>query len=246
MPGVSGAVVVGFLVIRVVVFAARENRHVVMIAGPLIILAASGAAWAARRLRQFRLFRWAKPAGLLLAAVAVFLATAWRVPQKPYFGLDVVAADLLAAPSSSPEVLLISSDSAGEGVFVSEVAMRESRPSHYVLRASKVLSRSYWSGAHYELLFQTSDAVAKYLDSVPVAAVVLSFRPGAVSMAHHALLHDALRANPEIWQEREYRNSNGNRLGDRILVYHRRAPLSAPRPHIQIEMRHRLGKTLEN
>ena len=243
MPGVSGALVVGYVVIRVVVVAARDDRHVVMIAGPLIILAASGAAWAARRLR---LFRWATPAGLLLAAVAVFLATAWRVPHKPYFGLDVVAADLLAASSSSPEVLLISSDSAGEGVFVSEVAMRESRPGRYVLRASKVLSRSYWSGRHYELLLRTSGAVAKYLDSVPVAAVVLSFRPGAVSMAHHALLHDALRANPEVWQEREYRNSSGDRLGDRILVYHRRVPLSSPRPHIRVDLQYELGRTLEN
>jgi 4-amino-4-deoxy-L-arabinose transferase-like glycosyltransferase len=84
----------------------------------------------------------------------VFLATEFSVHRKRYYGF-AEAAERLEEPQYKDSVFLVSSEGEGrdgEGMFISEIAMREKRPSHIVLRASKVLSQSDWMGARYKLL----------------------------------------------------------------------------------------------
>ena len=68
--------------------------------------------------------------------VVVFLIRNFSVSQKRYFGFDEVA-ERLETPEYKNSVILVSSDAQdGEGALISEIAMREKRPSHIILRAT--------------------------------------------------------------------------------------------------------------
>jgi hypothetical protein len=122
-------------------------------------------------------------------------------PKKSWYAFGDVAEHLLSQNSYQNSLFLVSSDSRGEGMFVSEVAMRERRPGHVVLRASKVLSRSNWSGSNYELLYRTPDEVMTFLHDIPVGIVVVDHSvAGDTRYQHNALLIETLIEHSSKWE----------------------------------------------
>ncbi len=95
---------------------------------------------------------------LAMLALLLALVFGWEtfaIPKKAFYGFGEVAQKLLSTPNFKKSAMLISSDACGEGMFIEEVAMREARPGHYVLRASKVLSTSRWDGSEYDAFYKT-------------------------------------------------------------------------------------------
>jgi hypothetical protein len=183
-----------FLFLIISPFGGGEER-MWLPAMPGIMLLVAQAFYAADFLLPLR-WRWTSlplAAGLLLALA--FLNTD-RVPQ-PVSGFASVAQEVSKIPNS--QVILISSDSIGEGAFIVEQRLCDKDRPHFVLRSSKVLANDSWSGKDYQLRFHTEEEVRNYLNQVPVNLIVLDNPKcrGQKPDPHQELLARTLKKWPE-------------------------------------------------
>ena len=77
--------------------------------------------------------------------------------------------------------ILVVSDQLGEGAFVSEVAIRELNPPATIIRASKFLADTDWTGYQFRLLFPSSEAVVKELEELHVDHVIVDLSAEATA-----------------------------------------------------------------
>jgi hypothetical protein len=194
------------------------------------------------------------PAKKLQPAVASFVlllcfATAgFSFPRTHSRGYSAVASALVSNPQMRHSVILISSDAKGESSLISEVAMHEQRPGHIILRASKVIASSDWSGLHAKLLFHSPAQVLNYLDSIPVDVVVLDHSASLARIAapYESLLEQAMSAPPHPWKlSSSYPLwKEGAKDPAAVRVYIRAVPASNPQGLIHLDLKGLLGKTL--
>ena len=155
-----------------------EDRYLLGALPPAILFIAAGFAWTVQRISLLTNSPVARSTLLGALAIGVFALQPWAVPRKPYQGFDQPARFLSSAPEFADDNFLVVSDAMGEGAFISEVAMREQRPDHIILRASKFLSSSRWNGTNYQLRFQSDAELRDFLDHAPIDAVILDTRTG--------------------------------------------------------------------
>ena len=196
---VAASALAAMVLLRTLVPPARELRHLLNVL-PFWLLFAAGGLWWAFSLGplKHRSARWRAAAAALVFAV-VFGLEFRPPPRKDCGGFAEVAQAILARPEWTQSVILISSDALGEGMFISEIAMRERRPGHIVLRGSKVLSLSSWFGWNARPLFSGPAQVDEFLRAVPVGLVVFDGEP-VRPPAHHQMLQLALRAQGRAWE----------------------------------------------
>ncbi len=187
-----GALALATLLFHAFVPANLDSRRLILALPAILLLAAGGVA----RLRQLAGPRLAT--GLALAATAWFALRVFTIPHKPVdCSSDDARFAMQIAPGSSDR-LLISGSSSSEGAFISAVAMRENRPGHYVLRASKMLLDSEWSGAGERLRYSISMAEEK-LESWGVSVMVLA-PDGPSSPPGLTLARSIIAAYPDRWK----------------------------------------------
>lgn len=206
-----GSLLLSIVVFHMLVPTGFEARHLIPAVPALIYFAWLGADWIATQLATPRL-PLAKTATFVFAFIAlVFLATTFRVPHKGYFGFRAAADDLLN--SSKPHATyLVVSDARGEGMFISEVAMREKRPGHFVQRASKKLASSSWSGGAYHLTYckkmsdksgveyRTPDQLSTLLKNDAVDFIIFDNSvPKDYRTKHFEILHAAIEQHPDLF-----------------------------------------------
>lgn len=180
---------------------------------------------------------------VVLAALLV-LATAMRSFPPGVRGYGQVAA---AIPDRGA-VVLVSADPLGEGAFIVERRIRDPGVKGVVLRASKVLSSSTWTGDGYRLRMHDPGEVRKYLGGVPVQYVVLDdCRPDRRSSQHQELLRRALQAKGGDFLLRgRFSLAIGRQtLADCISLWESRSARGHAPALIRIDMGSRLGKVLE-
>ena len=70
-----------------------------------------------------------------------------------------------------------------------------------VLRSSKVLATSGWTGSDFTPLMRTVAEVRDYLIGVPVDIVIVdtSIAPRAAAVRQHALLIETIKSDPDRW-----------------------------------------------
>jgi hypothetical protein len=127
------------------------------------------------------------------------LACVVPLQAKSYSGFGAVTVTLLdeAGPD---DVFLVSSDARGEGMFISEVALRETRPGHVIQRASKALATSSWSGGGYAPKFATDDDLLDFLTSGKIQYLILDDAvPEDKRQEHHEQLHRLLTLHPDAF-----------------------------------------------
>ncbi len=213
--------------------SAREMRNTAMLIGPLVLFATAGIV----RLAEWLSFRKMGPRWSVALTAAVLVV--WSGVNAPGLPLKtpagyIEAADYLAhAPQYRESVFLISGDPADEGMFISEVALAEHRPSHVVLRASKVLGSSTWEGKFYSSKFQQVEPLEQYLRSIPAGILVLQ-KSAARPRLHHDLLGQMVAAQPTAWRL----------IGDypRARVYELAGHQSMPRGGVSIRLSDKIGK----
>lgn len=241
----AAGVLLGFLLFRTFVGASHELRSVLVALPAFMMMAAQGAGWAAR---MFPL-RWGGlrvgAAGMAALMVLLVAVERFRLVRRAPHGFAAAARELTGRPELANSVMLVSSLRGGEGAFIAEVALRERRPGHIVLRATKVLASSGWSGHSYELRFETPEEVADYLESIPVGVVVWDGAGGYAPMEHHELLREALRRDPARWQKLGSYPANGPPGLPRVEVYRQVGHEGRPRNRIRLHLERRLGKVLE-
>ena len=133
--------------------------------------------------------------GLLLGS-AVYLG-AFRQPNLTALGFSR-AADVALAADGACCTMLVSSDSMGEGAFISEVAFRDRALSRVTLRATKMISESPWNGQTVKMLFQSPAELAQALDANAVDVIVVD-RSATEYVQARELLLAALRLEPQKW-----------------------------------------------
>ena len=183
---------------------------------------------------------WAAPAVLLVTA-GVYGVEKLTLVRKPSDGYPALVRELLAQSQFRDSLIMISANSAREGAFIAEVAIQERRPGHFVMRSSKVLASSTWSGYRYRLRFSTPADVADYLESVPVGLVAVDTdRSAPPWRAHRSQLQEALRLRPDRWQLLPLEAHRSSRLRVYRLVGHE----SLPVPQIGRQLRPKPGPGL--
>jgi len=241
----SVAVVLGAYVSRFFI-AAYEERHLLVNIPMLLMFAALCANWC------FRQPRWqglkVVPRNLVIGlALALLLAfNVYQSPSKRHYGFSEVAQDLLSRPAFKDSVFLVCGDAVDEGMLISEVAEREPRPGHIVLRASKMLASEDWMGRQYQALFQSQREVLQYLEDIPTGIVIID--ENGRRTPHGQLLYQGIQSHPEKWGLlTQYRpiGTSASRAGD-IQVYRLIGHEGRPVSKIRIFMRSGLYGSFEN
>jgi hypothetical protein len=177
-----------------------------------------------------------KPLYVALGIGAVYAATCFQIVPKQHFGYSDVADAITRHKDLAHAVILAAGSSPSEGMSVSEIAMRDQRPAHYVLRGSKMLATDTWMGARYRLLYPDTASVLDALAKSGVQVVILD----ADSQPHNRLLEEALRSAPETWQRWNDTPWGSN---ERFAVYKRVRPIHGPF-RVEIPMESTLRRSL--
>lgn len=199
-----GSLLLSIVTFHMLVPTGFEARHLIPAAPALIYFAWIGADWIATQMTTPRLSLLKTSALVFGFIAAIFVLTVFHIPRKGYAGFGAVAKNLIT--NSPPHsTLLVASDARGEGMFISEVAMREKRPGHFVQRASKKLAASTWEGGAYHLTYckkmgdksgteySTADQLAALLNQDSVEYIIIDDSvPKENQSKHLALLRAAV------------------------------------------------------
>jgi 4-amino-4-deoxy-L-arabinose transferase-like glycosyltransferase len=229
----SAAAIAGWWLFHSVVCPYPEPRYLLALLAPMILFLAAGVAGLARLA--------GRPGALVaVLAAALYLAFSFTLVRTPRLGYSDVADAIISRPDLAGAIVMADGTAESEGMSVSEIAIREHRPGHYVLRGSKVLADSTWMGANYRSLYQDTKGVLQALDRAKVSVVILEADSSA-SPPHHKLLGEALRSARETWQRWYDGRWNGSQAF--FTVYCRRQPVDSD-AYIRVPLRYTLHRDL--
>jgi hypothetical protein len=188
-----------------VVFIARAAGYcAVQLATPVsldvryrtALLATTAFCWALAFQALASPGRWrAGPRALALAA----LAAVALIGRPAYQDRQVTGyRDLVGAirDDDGLRVVLVCSDTMGDGAIISEFRLQHPEGRFCVLRADKVLASSTWMGKNYRLKFDTPDQIEGYLNRQPVHLIVMDDWADDSSV-HAEKLEALLREHPD-------------------------------------------------
>ena len=198
----AGALILSVLVFQSIAPVGLEARHLIPALPAALMFSVAGLAWLVRRAMRLRAEEpLSRSAPWLAAVVVLALPTVlFPIKKKDCFGFGPLAETVLkqAAPA---DVVLVSSDATGEGMFISEVALREKRPGHTIQRASKSLASSTWSGSGYSPAFEKDDDLLAFLTSGKIQYLVLDDAGlGLKRREHHDQLKRLVEKHPDRFQ----------------------------------------------
>lgn len=225
-----------------------RRRDPLVTACSALLLAVVFTSFFMRAMNEQRHFLLVLPAILLLSLVVVLRLWAWRRVAAG----AAVAAGLLLFPWTryvqypegfsalapglrQPGRMLVSAASGhDEGPFIVVASLRERRPGSVIVRASKVLAQSDWSGGRYRLLVSDRAGVAFILDRYGLDTVIVAgLSPAPAGPPHHQLLLETLAGHPS-WK---LCGTSGD-----ISMFCRTQPPQVPREPLQIDLRRRIGR----
>jgi hypothetical protein len=185
---------------------------------------------------------------LLVLFSLIFYHETFSMSRKAWSGFGDIARDLLSETEIRKSVFMISSDERGEGMFISELAMQEHPPGHIVLRSSKILAESRWSGAGYKVLYSNPDDIMICLREFPAGIVIIDESlPSSPQFEHNRLLSDTIKKYADQWEfSGKYSLTRDGKLySDAIKVWRLIGHENQPVKKIQLNMAGMLGKVLE-
>jgi hypothetical protein len=224
--------------VRAIAFEPLEARHLVPLIPITVMFVTAGLYGLLNRLSKSSAESTRPaPANGKLAAVAWALAilgvtTAQLLSgmklHRDWSGYGESAKEIISATSTSlgPQRILLSSDAAGEGALISEVAIRDKRPNRILQCSNGELLRN--DGGRTRPRFETGDELAIWLQRRGFTAVVLD---QSIAEEDRSEVHDQLvRAtedHPEIfWATARVTITRGNSENGVLTVYRLRNPLS--------------------
>jgi hypothetical protein len=178
---------------------------------------------------------------LATAALALFATTTLDIRIKPFRGFADAADTMLDRGLPTDTTALVSSDTIGEGAFVSHVTIREPRPQTIILRASKLLASGTWIGIDYEQRYPTDASLAAALDRARVDYIALD---DANWEAHHEHLRAFLDGSHQWSAVTMTPARSVGTSKSPVRVYTRRHALPPGQPELEIDLSHSLGTTL--
>ena len=230
------------MVLAVFLFASiypiYEFRYLIPAAPALILLAWPSVLYLHSLVGKRRALMVAS----LLFIVATHAAATFVVPAKKTSAYVRVADTILAGGLPDNGGVLVSAHSTGEGMLTAEFVMRDRRPNHYVVRASKLLATQTLMGDKYKLTYHNPEEVMTALDSIPIAAVVMQQCPKGTCGEHENLLTQTVERFPQRWQ---LAANIPSETGSPILIYRIAGNESKAVRTLHIDMSRTLGTTVE-
>lgn len=219
-----------------------DDRYILPALPLLLLFAALGIRGVASAIPS-RFSMTAKVAVLTTLCLAWFTKSTFAFTHRPELGFARVASGLLPAQVND-EVVLVCSDTWGEGAFITSMALGD-RPGneHIVLRGSKTLSENPWDLVSYHPYFQTPAELETYLEQIPVDAIVIDLSH-ALWEQDRTLLNQAILSNADKWKLTSETSEGG---GQRHLKLYRWAgpDHSSVHKNVRVRMRLTLGRDLQ-
>jgi hypothetical protein len=180
--------------------AGVEDRKLALALPAMMLYVFWGGLWVSDRLPD-KLTSFGRRAIVTAAAGAAFFAFTFSVPHDTRFGYIDAATFIASQPQLRGATILSSSNNDGEGLLVSELAMRAPKPAYTVLRGTKVMSRVDWVGSEYVPLVSSPGDVFRVLRDRGVTIVVIDEMPTMRMFDHERLLWNTIRTNPSRFQK---------------------------------------------
>ena len=241
------ALLLSILIFHCLVPAGLEARHLITVVPILVIFLAVGIAYIAENLiSQFTI--QLKEIILIIMVLFIFFFETFLIPKNNFYGFKEIVNQLLTNSKFQHHVILVSSDTKGEGAFISEVAMRDKKKNYVVLRASKFLSKSRWNGKNYTIIYNNPDEIMHKLNSIPVGIIVIDQSiPEKNQFIHQKLLQKTLETYQKDWKLlRSFPLvRDGKRYPNALKVYSFQKCEGKREIIIQIDMDDMLGKVIE-
>ncbi|MEQ1859859.1 MAG: glycosyltransferase family 39 protein [Chthoniobacteraceae bacterium] len=189
----AGALIIAVLGFQMLLPVGLEARHLVSVLPAVIMFSIAGLDALRDAYRHRKGLPSSEPSPLAIAVFAVVVAggvlLAHRIaPPDPkrWSGFAAIAEAVLNDPQMKGRPVLVSSDATGEGMFISEIAMRDHRPGAVVLRANKELASMDWAGRGIATKFHSDEELIAWIKSSGVGALVVDpSMPEAKRGAHH-------------------------------------------------------------
>ncbi len=191
-PAAMFAFILAVWLFHSIVPAGVEDRKMVIAVPALMLFLFAGGFFIADRLplradrKQWRTPLVAASGGIL------FLVTAFCIPADRHVGYTEAAQFITSDAKLRKETVLVSAGSIGEGLLISEIAMREPYPTDTIIRGTKALAKVNWDASQYESVFSTPGQILNYLDSENVGLVVRDNIDVTSHFVHNDLLEQAI------------------------------------------------------
>jgi len=179
---------------------------------------------------------------VLIFIVALHAAITFSVPAKNTRAYLQAAQEVLVSGLPHSGAVLVSAEAIGEGMLTAEFVMRDHRPDHYVVRASKVLATQTLMGDNYQLKYKTPEEMMTALDAIPISVVVIQRCPKGKCGEHENLLIQAAQQYPERWR---LSSAIPSESGSPILIYRISGNEDKAVRALHIDMTPTLGTTVE-
>jgi hypothetical protein len=211
----NAALLAAIWIFQCVVPSAIQDRYLIPLVPPLIVLAVFGAslgtAWVQQRLAQAT-----RPAighfgtifaGRRLATIAVGLvfATVWllaiNMEPSPQASFDVPAQTVWAMRLAHNPVVLLAVPADQEGTAVAELALHDpNRPSSFAIRGSRLLGGGGYNNQDYAPLYDNEAEVSKAIDRYAIPFVVFSTRHAPGEWKHIRQIEALAAHSPDRWR----------------------------------------------
>jgi hypothetical protein len=181
----------------------------------------------------------------LFATTACWAYSSFKPYSRPAHGYRAIAGRITTDPALKDAVVMVSGNPIEEGVLIAEIASREARPSHYVLRGSKILWHADWTGRrNRQLFYKNPQELNAALEEIPVNAVVIAFPPAPDAPADQLLaraITDASDRWAVVYSEPDPLSPPHTR---QLCIYQNKA---APKrvPRLQLDLDETLGRKLQ-
>ncbi|HJP90329.1 MAG TPA: glycosyltransferase family 39 protein [Pyrinomonadaceae bacterium] len=235
---VAAAMVLALFIFHVLI--QRYYLRYLLPAAPALILLSRPSL---EYLHSFFRNRTALTVAALCLVVALHLACTFRVSLKQTSAYVKAADAVISSGLAHNGAVLVSADAEGEGMLTAEFVMRDRRPDHYVVRASKVLATQNVMGDNYQLKYHTPQQIMMVLDSIPVATVVTQRCPEGKCGEHENLLNEAAALYPERWRLSSVIPSEA---ASPILVYQIVGNEDKTVKMLQVDLTKTLGTTVDS
>lgn len=185
-----GSFLLGMLALLLILPSSPEPRHMTLLLPGWVVLAFLGA----------RTLSLPRPEIVLPLAL---LLTTFTVEHKRAAGPRDALLPLLESQGSAVGRVLVSGDALSEGLAIGGVAaMDPSRPSLWVLRASRTLIEDDWNGRGYTNHFPSLDALDERLRELGVGVLLLDTAlTSDRRFEHHTLLEQLAMDPTRGWRE---------------------------------------------
>ncbi len=173
--------------------AGIEDRKLIMAVPALVLFVFAGGFWIAERLR-FSGFLTNRERGVMVAAGALcFCIQTFAIPHETHYGYSEAARFITSDSKLDGAKILVSSESGGEGMLISEMAMREPRPSHVIIRGTKGLAQVDWNASQYRSYVSSPSQVVEYLQKNHIEIVVVDTLAAQGQFLHDELIKQAIK-----------------------------------------------------